>query len=354
MIDESSLRPNWITKVAKSHGNIDPILIEKMVRALYLLELFQKSGAKFIFKGGTALSLTMQSLGRLSIDIDIIMPEKPPQIEPFLDFIVDASDFYHYDESKRATESKIDKAHYKFYYAPVTQPHTKSDYILLDILFDASPYAGTTESTAIESPLLQHSGSSTTVTVPKLEALLGDKLTAFAPNTTGVPYDKGKAMEIVKQLYDIDKCFDHIKFINLVKPVFNNAASAELKYRDQSELTQEDVLADIRETAICIATRGQSGKGNFEQLQEGIKSIRNYIYEDSFNIEKAMVPAAKAAYLSALIQTDSSTFAKFTEPGEITDWTIQSPFSTKLNKLKKTNPEAFFYWHKAFELMASL
>jgi len=39
-----------------------------------------------------------------------------------------------------------------------------------------------------------------------MEDLLGDKLTAFAPNSTGIPYYKGEdsmSMGIIKQLYDI-------------------------------------------------------------------------------------------------------------------------------------------------------
>ena len=50
--------------------------------------------------------------------------------------------------------------------------------------------------------------------VPCLEDMLGDKLTAFAPNTTGIPYFKKQdsmSMEIIKQLYDIGNLFDAAK-----------------------------------------------------------------------------------------------------------------------------------------------
>ncbi|MBK7097825.1 MAG: hypothetical protein IPH58_05105 [Sphingobacteriales bacterium] len=42
---------------------------------------------------------------------------------------------------------------------------------------------------------------------------MGDKLTAFAPNTTGIPYfkkDDSMSMEIIKQLYDIGNLFDAV------------------------------------------------------------------------------------------------------------------------------------------------
>ena len=50
------------------------------------------------------------------------------------------------------------------------------------------------------------------VTVPSADDILGDKLTAFAPNTSGIPYIKGDrdcSLEIIKQLYDVGRLFKH-------------------------------------------------------------------------------------------------------------------------------------------------
>ncbi len=33
---------------------------------------------------------------------------------------------------------------------------------------------------------------------------------------------------------------------------------------------------------------------------------------------------------------------------------VESPLSTKLNKLKKTNPEAFFYWSQTSQILNSM
>ncbi len=77
MIDQNRLSLEWIEKVSKANRNADKILIEKVIRALLLLEGLVKLGLSFVFKGGTALMLHMGSTKRLSIDIDIIMQEKP-------------------------------------------------------------------------------------------------------------------------------------------------------------------------------------------------------------------------------------------------------------------------------------
>ena len=47
---------------------------------------------------------------------------------------------------------------------------------------------------------------------------------------------------------------------------------------------------------------------------------------------------------------DADAIEKFSNPLEMKDWVIDEPLNNKLNKLKKSNPEAFFYWYKIFEL----
>ena len=53
------------------------------------------------------------------------------------------------------------------------------------------------------------------------------------------------------------------------------------------------------------------------------------------------------AYLTQLLQNEKEvTIVRFTNPLEIKDWSIEDPQYNKLNKLKKNNPEAFYYWYK--------
>ncbi len=76
MITEKSITSEWINLVSKQHRDADRILVEKVIRSMRLLEGMSESGLKFIFKGGTSLMLLLKSTRRLSIDIDIIIPEK--------------------------------------------------------------------------------------------------------------------------------------------------------------------------------------------------------------------------------------------------------------------------------------
>ena len=128
-----------------------------------------------------------------------------------------------------------------------------------------------------------------------------------------------------------------------MKSTFYRFVETELTYRSDVELIVKDVLEDIYQTSLCIVLRGSDGKGDFEQLQLGIQSVSSFIFSESYHLEKAINHASKAAYLSAIIKFDGDTLHKFNDPMQTKDWNIGAPMNTKLNKLKKSNPEAFFY-----------
>jgi predicted nucleotidyltransferase component of viral defense system len=349
MILPESLQIEWINKVAKEQ-KADPGLVEKVIRALSLLEALSKTNIAFVFKGGTSLMLKLGSTRRLSIDIDIIIAERKDDLEQQLEKIVQDSDFIRMVEHERKARSSIEKAHYKFYYKPVTK-QSEEDVILLDILFEPVGYTNVEEQ-EIKNPFLKQDGACAKVAVPSFEDITGDKLTAFAPNTTGIPYQKNgqsASMEIIKQLYDLGHLFDEIADISLIKKTFEVIAKNELVYRELN-ITVEDVLEDTFQTSLCLSLRGQDGKGDFKELESGIKRIQPFIFSEHYFIDKAITHAAKVAYLTRLLLRDEKEIARFKAPDQVRHWQVEQPANTKLNKLKKTNPEAFFYWCSALQL----
>ena len=72
----------------------------------------------------------------------------------------------------------------------------------------------------------------------------------------------------------------------------------------------------------------------------------NYALDNA--IVNAIVNASKAAYLSKLIEKGISEVHHFTPASEqrLVDAVITEPLPTKLNKFKKSNTEAFFYWNE--------
>lgn len=352
MINQAEISAEWLNQVSKQHHNVDKILVEKVIRALLLLEGLAKQNLPFVFKGGTALMLHFNSTKRLSIDIDIILSNESENLESVLNAIVKEQNFLKWELQHRSTNSKIKKEHYKFFYTPLHKTKKDEEYVLLDILFEEVNYNNII-SLPIQSDFVPQSGKPLNVNVPSLEDILGDKLTAFAPNTTGIPYFKKEdsmSMEIIKQLYDIGNVFDTVNDLETIKTTFYRFAKTEITYRNSEKITEKDVLEDIYQTALCIVTRGMEGKGNFEELQTGIQRVGSFIFSEVYHIEKAIANASKAAYLSALIQHNAKTIDKFENPLHLKDWQISEPLNNKLNKLKKSNPEAFFYWYKINEL----
>jgi hypothetical protein len=351
MIDLGVLHIDWINEAAAKNNKADKILVEKVVRALLLLEGLSSSGLNFIFKGGTALMLLHGSTKRLSIDIDIIMPEKN-DLEAAFEKIVKEKGFTRFELQERQVNSHIEKAHYKFFFEPVYKTARAEEYVLLDILFEKPQYQQLL-SQNIDSTFVFQSGKPIQAQVPGFDDILGDKLTAFAPNTTGIPYEKGgqgRAMEIIKQLYDIGNLVDQMQNPAITATTFHAFAKTELGYRNIDGDTSL-VLDDIFDTALTISTKGQLGNGNMDALMHGIGQLKQYIFSENYHIEKAVIHAARAAYATSLIRMGEKTVQRFTEPMEIKDWNIANQQYNKLNKLRKSNPEAFYYWYQALTLL---
>jgi len=350
MINQKEITIEWLVQVSKKHRNVDKILVEKAVRALLLLEGLAKQNFDFVFKGGTALMLHFNSTKRLSLDIDIILSQEIENFETILDNIAENQGFLRKELQQRTTQSKIKKEHYKFFFKPLHKTNKDEEYVLLDVLYEKINYKHLIFM-PIQSAFVPVIDNDLRVSVPSLDDILGDKMTAFAPNTTGIPYYKhgdSMSMEIIKQLYDIGNLVDVVTDIETIKTTFHKFAQTEFAYRN-IEKTPEDVLNDIYQTALCLVTRGTDGNGNFDDLQKGIQRIKNLIFAENYQIEKAITHASKAAYMATLIEHNATSLEKFDNLQQIKDLTISEPFNTKLNKLKKSNPEAFFYWHKIYE-----
>jgi len=125
MINQSELTVEWLAQVSKKHRHTDKILVEKQIRALLLLEGLAKQNIDFVFKGGTALMLLLNSTKRFSLDIDIILPQEVTNFEIILDNVAANQGFLRKELQHRNTQSKIKKEHYKFFFHTFTQNHQR-------------------------------------------------------------------------------------------------------------------------------------------------------------------------------------------------------------------------------------
>lgn len=341
----------------------NPELVEKVTKALHLLELLSRSQLDFIFKGGTSLLLLLGDIHRFSIDIDIILEQEKTTSnvkslrEKCDEIVTQSAVFTSWEEDERGG-ADIPKAHYKFYYVSAINP-LQPHYILLDILFENSHY----EETIFKSTnckFIDYEEPDVSVKMPSVESILGDKLTAFAPLTTGIPYAKGKELEIIKQLFDIENLFNEIENLDTVNETFVRFAAQELKYRRKGNLNSRDVLEDIFNTSLIICAQGAVCRDEYSQLQDGVNRIKDFIFSKNYIMRDALVSASKAAYLSQLLLKGKSTVERF-DNQNMSDWKIDSPISVRednqvwrvknINNVKKTSAEAYFYLYKTFELI---
>ena len=343
MIDAKSYTIEWITDLRNKLGKrIDPKLLEKVIYALTLLEQLQLNNLDFIFKGGTALLLATETPKRFSIDIDIITEESEDRIKEVLEKISELAMFIRWeDDNDRKHTADAPIGHFKIFYKSAVDGHEEP--ILLDLLYASNPYPETKEY-PINHSWLATLGKDTMVVLPTVEAILGDKLTAFAPKTTGILYSKNRPVEIIKQLYDIGFLIDQITDLNVVKESYSRVVQEEIGYRNLNMDTKE-VLEDTWQACYTLAER-DTKSDEFKHLQLGIKNFKNFII-DRFSIEEAITASAKVAYLTSLLNKENQKIERFKNPLEIKDWLIEDQAYNKLNKLKKTNPEAFFYWYKS-------
>lgn len=179
MIDASIFSKDYIDQKRKQL-KCDPTILERTIFALGLLEAMVKTGADFIFKGGSCLLLMFDKPLRLSTDIDIIA--KPGM--DILAFVLEASKIYpfvRYEESVRNGTNNIEKKHFKFFYKSIVDK-SKEIPILLDVLFEENHYSKLLKK-EIKNEMVITKGEPIYVNIPSPESLLGDKLTAFAPKT---------------------------------------------------------------------------------------------------------------------------------------------------------------------------
>ena len=362
MIKEHCFTDDWLNafKKQRDHKRIDTIILEKMIYALHLLERLKTNDLDFVFKGGTSLVLLLQEGNRFSIDIDIISNTKREVLENILNEVIETSHFTEWKlDVHRSYQKGVPKAHYKFFF---NTNQTGSGTILLDVLIGDSIYPQLIE-TDITTKWIE-TDNLTKVTVPSIDAITGDKLTAFAPSTIGIPYFKGKdnqpfSMEICKQLFDLGKLFEKIENLETVARSFEVFAKQGISYRKggDSKLTPEDVLQDTIDTCVILAKRERGStdeKVKFRELQQGIRAFgTGFLMSGNFRMDDAVPASARIAYLAAkLLKQDFKPLERY-EGQEIKDWNIEVQDWNFLNRLKRQpDKSSFFYWFKTVELLA--
>ncbi len=360
MISRQTYSKEWIEsfRKQKAYRTVNPPLFEKMIYALSLLEMLVVSGFDFIFKGGTSLMLMPVGSDRFSVDIDIVTEMSKEALEQSINGAIGDSVFTSFREDKeRANARGIPKAHYIFSFGA---NFNKEGNILLDVLFEKNPYHRLSN-VEIQCKWIETTPPLLKAKVPSVNSILGDKLTAFAPTTTGIPYWLGnpgapdKRLEIIKQLYDVSNLINYCSDVGETKNVFSTIAIHQIKYRNLA-ISVDKVIDDIFKTALILAKRGRNttepDKSYFADMQAGIKMFEGHLITTKFRIENAITSAAKAAFFTQNFKlAPGAQFELFRANTAVFNKDILNTDYNFLNRFKRTNREAYFYWYKCLDQM---
>ena len=321
----------------------DPGIFEKTMYAFNLLTDLIKFYPDLIFKGGTSLLLHVFPPVRFSIDIDILLHKKHEKsLEENLSRLVSESSVFNLlKEDER--ESDIPKAHYKFYYD--SHFARNEQYVLLDVVFCEHPYHKVVDK-KLEGHQLSIANTSAVVKIPTVEGLFGDKLTAISPKTIGIPLNQKREMEFVKQIVDLGMLFDMLDDFEDIKKTFIKNSKQENTFR-KTKYTIDEVLEDILDIAFKYSQYLLKGANNslkeIEHINGGLTRISNHLVV-KYGQTDLKLAFAKIAYMCMVIKgKEDSKIIKDVDFSQVEGRSFQDGYRL-LEGLKKTNPEAYFYW----------
>lgn len=345
MIARHCFSKKWITEQRNKFPKADPYLIERQLTAFELLGLLAQSEKPFVFKGGTALLLLLPAVRRLSIDVDIIGEFSTEEL-----IRLSKESLFNRMEEHEREKKGIPKRHFKFYYTSAVDG--RESYVLLDILYTEHGFPKI-QSVPIVNALFE-TENEVSVTTPTVNGITGDKLTAFAPHTTGVPYGAGKSMEIVKQLFDLGELFDQCSSISEVSAAYSSIWEQEVSFR-KNHVTVPQTLDDTIGAAFLVSQarfKGSIDNDELQELQKGVGQLANYLLGIRYSLEDARLSASKVALLATLLKKEKTAVGieklrfDVSKIEEIRNLAFQGKFQL-LNKLKGLNPQAFYFWWTA-------
>ena len=259
MISKNCFTADWLEQ-KRRQLKTDPYLLERALHAFALLGHLAESGLDFVFKGGTSLLLYVPVIRRLSIDIDILCSAPAETLEQGIVSIASLPPFNSYKEEERGVRGLPNRRHFRFFYTPIL-PGNPAPFVLLDVVEE---FEGPHE--VIKKPItpaILEIEREISVTIPTVESLLADKLTAFAPKTIGIPFvppggRDADTMQIIKQLFDVGELFDIAEDLSAIRRVYHRAFEQENQYRGGG-YTHVQTLDDTLDAALHLSKHSLKG-----------------------------------------------------------------------------------------------
>lgn len=361
LFPERVYRREWADQERRRLGNCDPGLLERCVVALTLLGHLAESGLPFLFKGGTSLLLHLESVRRLSIDIDIVCRASDSELDRVVREIGGQPPFLGFESDVRGTaggrEQLPQRRHFKLWFASDRATGGRA-YVLLDVVQEAD-WKHDTVQLPIRTSFLEPERE-VCVRLPTLEALLGDKLTAFAPTTTGVRLrrpdgEEGELMQVAKQLFDIGVLFERAMDFEAIRRTYEGVQAQESGYRQHRHDRNASLDDTLRASLGLAGTRVKKAPKTLFQdtplLLKGFAKLKGHLTQDRIDDRALHTFAARAGVLAAHLRAGRSldlASARYqhsaTQIEALRHASLRDHPHAWLDGIKPIHPEAFHYW----------
>jgi len=344
-------------------GATDLLLLERCTLALELVGRLRQHGLEFIFKGGTSLLLQLPEPRRLSIDVDILCDEvgKLPEV---LDQVVAEPPFTRWNHQAHRDRDEPPTQHYAVYFdSAVGDPDTEW-MVLIDVIESENPYAALIKrelSTAFITPL-----DSVSLRIPSLSSMLGDKLAAFAPGTIGYPYEpmtrRGdpeapRPANVVKHLHDLGQLAALADNPGESITTYRKTHAQQCRWRGEHAI---DACLNDTQSAAMLASKVDALKKvaldpQIDFFRRGINSVAAHMFAASFGREASRIASGRAALVAEIVRRNladfplAETIATPPDPAILRTARLQDEWSP-LERLKRTDLEAYALWHQAQNL----
>jgi hypothetical protein len=318
MIDDKLLKDKGFLKTwieTRTDNEIKNITLERQIFAFYLLEKLVESKVEFIFKGGSALILILEKTQRFSTDIDILIakPRMEKLEELFASFVNQDAIFSKYERVIRA-DSKFPKVHYMFFFQSIFKNDDQGSYILLDAVFEDNPYQNL-ELREIRNSVLPSIEPYIQVNLPSITDIMIDKLTAFAPHTIGVKFERiladgspqDHSREVIKQWFDVNELYQKCTVFNDLDTRYLKLSDFEMKQRDL-QIDYKECLMDTYRVVICFLSRGKTDPSIYEKLKKGVRRLFSFVNVDLSESYLISASVNVIELISKVLCNDSSTY----------------------------------------------
>lgn len=363
MFSPAVFTPEWIHRQRLELGRCDPAILEKCVYALTLLGYLEESGLPFLFKGGTSLLLHLPQPRRLSRDIDIVCGRPPAEVDEVLALLSRRAPFLRYEEDARGARGLPQRRHFKFFYRSALAGDAGSE-VLLDVVEEANEVHEVVRR-PIRTRFLEPERE-VLVRVPTVESLLGDKLTAFAPTTTGVTLRNPDGLpadvqQVAKQLFDVGVLFEAATDFAKVAAAYDAIQAQESGYRSNRP-SREATLDDTMRACLALTATKPKILADYPDaplLHDGLDKMRGHLTWPEFvqGIEPRRLLAARVAVLVSHLRAgrafDFSSGRYTQSPAQLAAVkvaTLNGRAHSWIDGMKSVNPEAYYYWHLSLSL----